>query len=355
MESSGRNLYRRRDGQWVLQFRVSPGKWRETRIPREHQTEIDAKRYGIAWLNEYRKNIGECSCVKNSTGGNAMKNCELVERGRVESGEEYDEIVTVTPQLAAEWLAAHGNPNNPNRRREHEYAEMYLAGRWLCTKEGAICFCKEDGMLMNGHNRLRGVILANIPVRFVVRRNVPREVLSILDTAPTRTRKQIGKLMGFDVSNDGAFRVIESARLRTFARVPALRLDLLAKHFFDTTERLNSVLPAKFGETCKVRNGCRAGFIVLTKNHGDRALEFCASLLPVWRRETVEPRAAANLVNWIQNADVHKGELEMGAVIHAFHQYIGGSMNKAVRSDGHNLEGSVVRRELLLACQGLSS
>ncbi|HEV3189781.1 MAG TPA: tyrosine-type recombinase/integrase, partial [Polyangiaceae bacterium] len=55
----GWNLYRRRDGQWVLQFRVGPGKWRETRIPRGQRTERTAERYALEWLREYRQRLGE--------------------------------------------------------------------------------------------------------------------------------------------------------------------------------------------------------------------------------------------------------------------------------------------------------
>jgi integrase len=55
----GWNLYCRNDGQWVLQFRSAPGKWRETRIPREHRSERAAERYAMVWLNEYRKQLGE--------------------------------------------------------------------------------------------------------------------------------------------------------------------------------------------------------------------------------------------------------------------------------------------------------
>jgi hypothetical protein len=55
----GWNLYERGDGQRVLQYRTAPGKWRETRVPREHRTERAAERYALTWIHEYRKNLGE--------------------------------------------------------------------------------------------------------------------------------------------------------------------------------------------------------------------------------------------------------------------------------------------------------
>ena len=59
-EDRGWNIYRRKDGQHVLQFRTGPrgSEWRETRIPREHRTENQAERYARAWLAEYRKMAG---------------------------------------------------------------------------------------------------------------------------------------------------------------------------------------------------------------------------------------------------------------------------------------------------------
>ncbi len=56
-EDRGWNLYKRGDGQWVLQHRVAPGKWKETRVPRQHHTERTAERYALAWLAEYRKQV----------------------------------------------------------------------------------------------------------------------------------------------------------------------------------------------------------------------------------------------------------------------------------------------------------
>jgi integrase len=59
-EDRGWNIYRRKGGQHVLQFRTGPrgSEWRETRIPREHHTEKQAERYALAWLAEYRKMAG---------------------------------------------------------------------------------------------------------------------------------------------------------------------------------------------------------------------------------------------------------------------------------------------------------
>ncbi len=64
-DDRGWNLYQR-GGQWVISFRVAPGKWRETRVPREHRTERAAERYALAWLQAYRKELGERPAVAES-------------------------------------------------------------------------------------------------------------------------------------------------------------------------------------------------------------------------------------------------------------------------------------------------
>jgi integrase len=58
-DERGWNLFRRGDGQWVLQYRTAPGNWSETRVPREHRTERAAEQYARAWLHEYTKQVAE--------------------------------------------------------------------------------------------------------------------------------------------------------------------------------------------------------------------------------------------------------------------------------------------------------
>ncbi len=58
-DDRGWNLFRRGDGQWILQYRTRPGRWSETRVPREHRTERAAERYASTWLHEYQMRIGE--------------------------------------------------------------------------------------------------------------------------------------------------------------------------------------------------------------------------------------------------------------------------------------------------------
>jgi integrase len=58
-DERGWNLFRRGDGQWVLQYRTAPGNWSETRVPREHGAERAAEQYARVWLDEYTKQVAE--------------------------------------------------------------------------------------------------------------------------------------------------------------------------------------------------------------------------------------------------------------------------------------------------------
>jgi integrase len=70
-EDRGWNIYQRRDGQHVLQFRIGPrgSEWRETRVPREYRNEKQAERYAVSWLTEYKTNLGRRPVVSEPPAG----------------------------------------------------------------------------------------------------------------------------------------------------------------------------------------------------------------------------------------------------------------------------------------------
>ena len=79
---------------------------------------------------------------------------------------EKFEIITVTPEMAQEWLKH--NPNNRNIRYAtvKSYALQMIAGDWDITGQ-AISFDTE-GKLIDGQHRLSAVILAKKPVKMLV-------------------------------------------------------------------------------------------------------------------------------------------------------------------------------------------
>jgi integrase len=70
-EDRGWNIYQRKDGQYVLQFRIGPrgSEWRETRVPRKHRTEKQAERYALSWLAEYKTSLSQRPIVPEQPAG----------------------------------------------------------------------------------------------------------------------------------------------------------------------------------------------------------------------------------------------------------------------------------------------
>ncbi len=97
-EARGWNIYQRGDGQHVLQYRVTAGVWKETRIPREHRTERAAERWALAWLHEYRKGVGDRPVLAEVDD----------ERPTVrELAEKWLELVDANPKLSPGTRAQH--------------------------------------------------------------------------------------------------------------------------------------------------------------------------------------------------------------------------------------------------------
>jgi hypothetical protein len=108
----------------------------------------------------------------------------------------------VTPEQAAAWLA---NPHVHQRRtpltaasKAAQYAAVMAGGGWDPNVPQGI-FLTEDEQLINGGNRLNAVILAGVPVRLLVVRNVPPEVFDVIDVGRARAPGQF-----VDNGNDAA-------------------------------------------------------------------------------------------------------------------------------------------------------
>lgn len=108
-------------------------------------------------------------------------------------------VVTVTPELAREWLEKNMERNRPVMKGTvHGYARLMKAGGWNLTHQG-IAF-DEDGKLMDGQHRLHAVVEANVPVQMNVTYNVrhtPGEAFTI-DMGRKRTYANITMMSGID-------------------------------------------------------------------------------------------------------------------------------------------------------------
>ena len=94
---------------------------------------------------------------------------------------QYTEVVTITPDMAREWLKMNIPNNRPlNRVRVRQYAADMRAGAWVLTHQG-IAFSNRG--LEDGQNRLAAIIEAGVPVTMNVTRGMEfrNDVLTVID------------------------------------------------------------------------------------------------------------------------------------------------------------------------------
>ncbi len=104
------------------------------------------------------------------------------------------EIVTVTPDLATEWLARNGH-NRPLRQRAvTDYARDMDSGHWLQNGE-AIKFAS-DGTLLDGQHRLHAVVMSGADVVMLVVRGLPMSTQETMDAGRRRTTADAFGLRG---------------------------------------------------------------------------------------------------------------------------------------------------------------
>ena len=96
----------------------------------------------------------------------------------------YQEIL-VTPEMAEEWL----KDNPANRRLAKTTVSAYmrdmLAGKWKLSGD-PIRF-SPDGRLIDGQHRLKACVLGKVPFKSLVIRNVPHDVMRVIDHGRSRT------------------------------------------------------------------------------------------------------------------------------------------------------------------------
>jgi len=114
----------------------------------------------------------------------------MIEATAHPNGQPYNEIVEVTPALAAAWLDQNENNRPVNWNYVAQLARDMKAGRFPCTHQG-IAF-DTSGRLIDGQHRLWAVLEADIPVRIRVFRNEPPENIVHIDgNCPRRAADRI--------------------------------------------------------------------------------------------------------------------------------------------------------------------
>ena len=111
---------------------------------------------------------------------------------------QYTEVVTITPDMAREWLKMNIPNNRPlNRVRVRQYAADMRAGAWVLTHQG-IAFSNRG--LEDGQNRLAAIIEAGVPVTMNVTRGMEfrNDVLTVIDGGKARSLQDMMKMSGIE-------------------------------------------------------------------------------------------------------------------------------------------------------------
>jgi hypothetical protein len=105
---------------------------------------------------------------------------------------QRSEIMTVTPDMAKEWLL--NNTSNRPIRAQHvnALAVSITHGEWVVSHQG-IAF-STGGTLLDGQHRLKAIIEADLPVQMLVTTGVNESAYKVLDCGVKRTIADLAHL-----------------------------------------------------------------------------------------------------------------------------------------------------------------
>src|SRR5438874_7324620 len=96
------------------------------------------------------------------------------------------EVMTITPELAQEWLDRGGTNRKITRRRIEALAAAIERGEWRLT--GEAIKLDDEGRVRDEQNRLHAIVQAGIPVRSVVARGVSEDAFDVITDRFSSTR-----------------------------------------------------------------------------------------------------------------------------------------------------------------------
>jgi hypothetical protein len=102
----------------------------------------------------------------------------------VDSPAPHVTIETVTPDMAARWMATKAPNRRPQPSRIDQYARDMAAGRWALNGE-TVKFDRQ-GRCIDGQHRLAAVVEAGVPVTMMVVRGLPSNAIETVDAGRAR-------------------------------------------------------------------------------------------------------------------------------------------------------------------------
>ncbi len=116
------------------------------------------------------------------------------------------EVITLTPELAGEFLALNTNNRPKKALKIAQYSRDITNGDWRFTGE-AIKF-DINGRLIDGQNRCYAVIEADRPIQVLVGRGLQPDVQDVLDSGAIRSARDALRMRGYENAKDLAATVL---------------------------------------------------------------------------------------------------------------------------------------------------
>ncbi len=118
------------------------------------------------------------------------------------------QVMDINPDLARYWLTLSDGNRSFRGNAIVRYAEDMKAGRWALTGD-PIGF-NTQGVLIQGHHRLRACVLSGVSFRSAVAIGLPDDAFMVMDSGVNRTP---GDTLGLALSSRNATRIAALARV----------------------------------------------------------------------------------------------------------------------------------------------
>ena len=134
-----------------------------------------------------------------------MRKIKMEIRTRRTDGEEAPFFIriTITPEIAAKILeiSAEAFKNRkPKKATVERYAQMMRNGQWSATN-GETIKMDDDGILKDGSHRLNAVVVAGIPIEFILAWGIEPDAELTIDTGTSRTPGDLLHMREFSNAN----------------------------------------------------------------------------------------------------------------------------------------------------------
>lgn len=202
------------------------------------------------------------------------------------SGARPPRTITVTPEMATDWLERNENNRILNHHRVRRYAEDMASGNWEVTGD-AIRFSK-SGKLLDGQHRLWACVEANTAFQTVVYTGLPEDTQILMDQGMARSKGSQLTLRGYKYGATLASAAItvwrmEQGRTMVFARASSpSNSELLAtlEQHPDIVDRLSEIMSIKVSPGLRIQQGSLiAMYVYMARHDKSRALAFLEGYL----------------------------------------------------------------------------